>query len=109
MEEKPDSLENLSIEETIEQLAGAGYGPEKIALYLGTDVRKFLREWRNPESLYRYHYDRGVLMVDAQVGAKLAANAAGGNITAVQQLAKLRTEQFIEDCKKQIYWNAELD
>lgn len=103
------NLESFSLEETIEHLAGAGYGPEKIAMYLDIPTVKFMREWRNPESLFRFHYDRGCLLVDAEIGVKLAENAKGGNITAVQQLAKIRTEQFVQDVKKQIYFSSELD
>ncbi len=95
--------------EQVEQLAGAGYGPERIAVYLGEPVKAFMKEWRNPESLIRYHYDRGVLLTDAEIGMKLMENAKGGNITAAQQLAKIRWEQFLNDAKNQIYFSSEVD
>lgn len=95
--------------EQIEDLAGAGYGPEKIAMYLDVPLKDFMKEWRNPDTFVRYHYNRGILLTDAETGTKLSENAKSGNITAAQQLAKMRWEQYVEDCKKQIYYNAELD
>ncbi len=95
--------------EQIETLAGAGYGPEKIAVYLDVPVKDFLKEWRNPETLVHFHYNRGVLITDAEIGMKLTENAKGGNITAAQQLAKMRWEQYLNDCKNQIYFSGELD
>lgn len=95
--------------EQLESLAGAGYGPEKIAVYLDVPVKDFIKEWRNPETFVHYHYNRGILLTDAETGMKLSENAKGGNITAAQQLAKIRWEQYVADCKNQIYYNAELD
>lgn len=95
--------------EQIETLAGAGYGPEKIAVYLDVPVKDFMKEWRNAQTLVHFHYKRGVLIVDAEVGMKLAQNAREGNITAAQQLAKVRWEQHLNDSKNQIYFNGGVD
>lgn len=94
----------------IENLAGAGYGPERIAMYLDVPRKDFMKEWKNPNSQVRYYYDRGVLIVDANAGMKLAENAMSGNITAHQQLEKVRRGQRLAELKKQyIYGEEEID
>ena len=93
----------------IEALSGAGYSPEKIAMYLDIDKKKFLKEWKNENTIVRYHYDRGLLLDSAAIAMKLAENAKGGNITAIQQLEKIQRAQRVENLKKQIYFSNELD
>lgn len=93
----------------IETLAGAGYSPEKIAMYLDVPKNKFLKEWKHPDTIVRYHYDRGLLQDSAMIAIKLAENAKGGNITAIQQLDKIQRAQRVENLKKQIYFYNELD
>ena len=95
--------------EEIEDLAGAGYGPEKIAMYLDVPRKDFMKDWNTPDTFIRYHYDRGILSTDASIGIALANNARTGNITAAQQLAKIRYEQYLQDCKTQIYFSHDLD
>ncbi len=93
----------------IEALSGAGYSPEKIAMYLDVPKLKFIKEWKHPDTLVRYHYDRGLLLDSAAIAMKLAENAKGGNITAIQQLEKIQRTQRVENLKKQIYFSNELD
>ena len=57
----------------------------------------------------RYHYDRGLLLDSAAITMKLAENAKGGNITAIQQLDKIQRAQRVENLKKQIYFSNDLD
>lgn len=95
--------------EQIEQLAGAGYAPWQIAMYLDVPKKEFMKDWKNKDSLIRYHYDRGILLVDAQAGMKLAENAMAGNITAHQQLEKIRKGQRLEALKKHYLYGEETD
>ncbi|SUV52584.1 hypothetical protein [Bergeyella zoohelcum] len=95
--------------EQIEQLAGAGYAPWQIAMYLDVPKKEFIKDWNNKDSLIRYHYDRGILLVDAQAGMKLAENAMAGNITAHQQLEKIRKGQRLEALKKHYLYGEETD
>lgn len=91
--------------EQIEQLAGAGYAPWQIAMYLDLPKKEFMKDWNNKDSFIRYHYDRGILLVDAQAGMKLAENAMAGNITAHQQLEKVRKGAKIRCIeKKDFIW-----
>lgn len=93
--------------EEIETLAGLGYGPEKIAMYLDVKKSDFMKDWRNEETFIRYHYDRGVLVAEVLPALKLTENANGGNITAHQQLEKVKRRQFVEDCKKKYLYGEE--
>lgn len=94
----------------IESLAGAGYGPEKIAMYLGVAKKEFMREWFTVDSAVDYHYKRGRLLVEAEAGIKLSDNARNGNITAFQELRKLQESLAIENIKKRtIYGEEEID
>lgn len=52
--------------EQIETLAGAGYSPAQIAMYLDVPKKEFMKDWNNKDSFIRYHYDRGVLVVDTE-------------------------------------------
>ena len=93
----------------IEQLAGVGYGPEKIAMYLGVKKSDFMKEWKTPDSMVDHHYRRGVLITEAEAGMKLGENARAGNITAFQQLQNLKAAQEMEDLKKRILYGEETD
>lgn len=95
--------------EQVEILAGCGYIPEKIAIYLGCPKKLFLEAWVDKSSAIRYHYERGLLLVDAEAGRKLAENAMSGNITAHQQLEKIREAQRLEVLKKQYLYGEEID
>lgn len=87
---KADALSRL---ELIEKLAGANYGPRDIAVYLGENVAWFLNEWQERDSATRQSYDRGVLMVQADIDMQIAENARGGNITAAQLHKKSAQER----------------
>ncbi|WP_228462842.1 hypothetical protein [Chryseobacterium caseinilyticum] len=95
--------------EEIENLSGAGYDIDKIAMYLDVPKMELRKEFNNPESFVRYHYDRGILLVDAESGIKLAENAKVGNITAHQQLMKIRSLQRLESLRKRIMYGEEID
>lgn len=95
--------------EEIENLSGAGYDIDKIAMYLDVDRNQMRKEFSNPDSFVRYHYDRGILLVDAEAGIKLAENAKVGNITAHQQLMKIRAGQRLESLRKTIMYGEEID
>lgn len=95
--------------EEIENLSGAGYDIDKIAMYLDVPKNDLRKEYNNPDSIVRYHYDRGILIVDAEAGIKLAENTKSGNITAHQQLMKIRAFQRLEGLRKRIMYGEEID
>lgn len=93
--------------EQLENLAGSGYSLEQIAMYLEVPKADFIAEYFDLDSLVHYHYQRGLLIVDAEAGMKLAENARSGNITAHQQLEKIRWNQFVQREKKRILYGQE--
>ena len=95
--------------EEIEDLAAIGYSDAKIALYFDIPHNDFKREFNNEKSLVRRHYNIGLTKADAAVGMTLVENAKLGNITAIQQLEKLRKKTKAELIKKQIYFPNELE
>ena len=78
-------------------------------MYLDVDKKKFLKEWKNENTIVRYHYDRGLLLYSAAITMKLAENAKGGNITAIQQLDKIQRAQRVENLKKKYLYGEEID
>lgn len=95
--------------EEIEDLASIGYNDAKIALYFDVSYKDFKKEFNDPNSLVKRHYNIGLTKSDASIGLALVANAAAGNITAIQQLEKLRKKTKVELIKQQIYFNNELE
>lgn len=95
--------------EEIENLSGAGYDIDKIAMYLDVPKKELRKEFNDPDSFVRYHYDRGILIVDAEAGIKIAENTKSGNITAHQQLVKIRASQRLEELRKRIMYGEEID
>ena len=93
--------------EQLENLAGSGYSLEQIAMYLQVPKADFIAEYFDLDSLVHYHYQRGILLVDAEAGMKLAENARSGNITAHQQLLNIRRAQFVDREKKRIIYGQE--
>lgn len=93
--------------EQVEQLAGVGYSAEQIAMYLDVPKKDFLLDFYDLTSLIYYHYQRGLLLTDANAGMALAKNAEAGNITAHQQLEKIRRKQLVERERKRIIYGQE--
>lgn len=95
--------------EELEDLSGAGYCIDKIALYFDIPKKKMKADYSQEDSWIRYHYDRGILLVDAKAGIELSKSAAGGNVTAHQQMVKIRTSQRLEQLRKRIMYGEEID
>lgn len=96
-----DSLEKL------EDLASAGYSLEKCAMFLDVPKADFMAEYFELDSYVHYHYQRGLLLTEAEGAMKLAEKEAKGNITAIQQLDKIRRRQFVENEKRRIIYGEE--
>jgi len=94
--------------EDIEKLAGCNYTPEKIALYLGIPETEFMQEFADTESKVYYHFNRGLLIANAEMDMTLLESAKKGNITAYQTHKKESFYQKIENSKKRIFIQNEL-
>lgn len=89
--------------ETIENLAACNYTPSECAIYLDCDKKEFLKQYYKPESLVRFHYNKGILTASFEVNNKMLENAKSGNITAAQEITKAQEKRLFENHKMRIY------
>lgn len=108
MSSDTDALRELTPEEfdDIEKLAGMGWNLKKIAMYLGCSYASFQRHYDNcleivPGTI-RYHYDRGIIIIQGSIDEKIISKASEGNLTAIQIYEKKQAENKIRDLKTDI-------
>lgn len=87
----------------IERLAGLGYTIHKIAMYFDVCAAALLSQYSNPDSKFRYHYDRGVLLSQAKADLSAADAAEKGNISAIERMDKVRKAQRLRNIKEEIF------
>lgn len=87
--------------EEIEKLAGLNYTVKQIALYFAIDHNKLQKEFSDTNSKFRYHFDRGRLIAQAEIDMQTLILAKGGNITAMQRLDKIRKSKQFEIIRDQ--------
>ena len=87
--------------EEIEKLAGLNYTIKQIALYFAIDPNKLQKEFNDSDSTFRYHFDRGRLIAQAEIDMQTLILAKGGNITAMQRLDKIRKSKQFEIIRDQ--------
>lgn len=88
----------------IEGLAGLNYTVRQIAMYLDVDPRFLQREFDDLESTFRYHYDRGKLIAQANIDMKLFDAANGSNLTAIQQFEKIKQARHFENMRDKLIY-----
>lgn len=88
----------------IENLAGINYTVRQIAMYFDISVAMLQREYENPNSLFRYHYDRGRLVSQAKIDMALQTSAEGQNLSAIQQLERTRQNRRFENQRDQLIY-----
>lgn len=93
--------------ETLESLAAVGYTPEKIALYFGIDKDDFMQEFKRENSRILYHYNRGILVNEANETIATQAAANAGNATQAQRLDKRRFQINFQQLKEKIIYGEE--
>ena len=86
----------------IEELSGISYTLKQIAMYLEIEPSVIIKEYRNPDSEFRYRYDRGRLIKEAERDMSLSEAAKNGSITAIQQLEAKLEKRKMEDYKDRI-------
>ncbi len=91
----------------IEQLAAINYSVKQIAMYLDVDGNAFQKEFNNTESKVRYHYDRGLLVTQAEIDKANLKRARDGNLTSIQQWKKDANHQKLENLKKKVFLEEE--
>ena len=99
----PAWAEQIEMDE-LEQLAGVGFTPEKIAMYYKINTDEFMRVFLTHDSKLKYHFDRGILMYQAKEGMATLQSAVNGNTTQAQRLDKIRKNIDFEEHKKSIIY-----
>lgn len=90
--------------EIVEKLAAINYTVRQIAMYFDFAVAELMLEYDDKDSVFRYHYDRGKLMAQADVDMKQLENAKGGNQSAMQQIEKIRNSRHFETTRDQLIY-----
>jgi hypothetical protein len=93
----PEQLEN------IELLAGINYTIRQIAMYFDISVQLLHNEYKDKESEFAYHFDRGRLMATADVDMQLLKDAKDGNLTAAAMFKKSEKESRINNLKNELF------
>lgn len=93
--------------QNIEQLAAVNYQVKQIAMYLDVDPKEFQREYSDPDSKVRWHYDRGRLVAQAEIDKANLKRARDGNLTSIQQWKKDSSLRAVENLKKQVFFDQE--
>lgn len=85
--------------QSVEKLAGLNYTFKQLAMYLDVSFNDILKEYEDKESKFRYHYDRGSLMSQAEIDKGTLDSAIGGNVTAMQQFERVRQARHFENIR----------
>ena len=110
MNSKPDILTEwpdwfpLDKIQELEDIAAIGYTPEKIALYFDVPENLFLQELEKENSQIRYHYERGILVNEADEAIETLRAAKEGNATQAQRLDKKRYQVEFQQLKERIIY-----
>lgn len=88
----------------IEKLAAINYTVKQTAVYLDIEPRLLQREFEIKESEFRHHYDRGRLITQAKIDMALVESAEKQNMTAINQLEKIRTARHFENMRDQLIY-----
>lgn len=113
MNSEPDILTEwpywfpLTEVENLESIAAIGYTPEKVAMYLGVDRELFLHEFYREDSRIRFHYERGILVNEANEAIATQRAANEGNATQAQRLDKKRFQVMFQQLKERIIYGKE--
>ncbi len=97
---------DFTIEQTeeIEQLSGLNYTINQIAMYLDLSPEDLQAEFENPESDFRYHFDRGRLISQAKIDMQTQKSAEGGSLSAAQTLENIRRSRHFENLRNQMLY-----
>jgi len=87
----------------IESLSAVNYTIKQVAMYLNIPLLELRNEYDNPQSKFKYHYDRGQLIAQAQIDMSNLESAKKGNITAQQRYDKRAYQNKINQAKERIF------
>lgn len=87
----------------IENLAALNYSVRQVAMYFNLKISDLFDEYQDNDSAFRYHYDRGQLVAQAQIDAATLDSAKKGNITAALRYDKKARENKLSQAKNRIF------
>lgn len=87
----------------LESLAALGYEPADMALIFKLDETQFCKAAADPASNINFHIRRGKLMSVAKEEMAILEKTEKGDITASQQLSKIRRNRGFEISKQDIF------
>lgn len=90
--------------EIIEKLASINYTVKQIAMYFDFAAAELQTEYEDKNSMFRYHYNRGKLISQADIDMKQLDLAKGGTQTAIQQIEKIRALRHFETIRDQLIY-----
>ncbi len=104
LEKKRPSVEftQEQIEEIV-MLAGLNYTVSQIAMYFDIPLSHLEKEFEEEDSVFRYNYNRGRLIVNAKVDQQAVTSAYKGNITAIQILKKSQKDTVLNNLKYELF------
>jgi len=91
----------------LEKIAAIGYTPDKVAMYFDIPKALFLDEFYRAGSKLKYHYDRGILVNEADEAIATQEAANSGNATQAQRLDKKRYQVMFQQLKEKIIYGKE--
>ena len=86
----------------VETLSGAGWNFYQLSLYFGMPNQWFYDEYSKAESQLRYHYDRGLILKQAERDLTLSESAKAGSASAVSDIEKLLQKRKMELFKEKL-------
>lgn len=87
----------------LEDLAALNYTIRQIAMYFDINPMEMYKDFNDPESKIKYHYDRGQLVAQAQIDLANLKSAKTGNITAIERYDKKTKSVKYQQAKERIF------
>lgn len=87
----------------IERLGAINYTLKQVAMYLGIRHDAVLEEYQNEDSDFRYHYDRGQLIAQADIDTEVMKSAKDGNLTATAIYKKSEKQNRLNNLKNELF------
>lgn len=87
----------------IERLGAINYTLKQVAMYLGIRHDAVLEEYQNEDSDFRYHYDRGQLIAQADIDTEVMKSAKDGNLTATAIYKKSEKQNRLNNLKYELF------
>ena len=86
----------------IEELSGLGFNPVKIAMIMNLPWPVVEFWMADPDSEFRYHYERGILIDEATRDKEVSAAGKNGSVTAIQHIEANIRKHRLHDLRERL-------